>query len=130
MNLSRILALAALAGAVLLSAPGIQAQTWAVGDTLTVIQKPLQNIPDIVLPGQDLEVYCEADPGTQGWSASLERGDLSVPLALESAVYDSAITWWRLTFVVPEVPVFDLYDLRVEAEGGVSDLARQSVKVQ
>ncbi len=130
MNLSRILALAALAGAVLWSASGAQAQTWAVGDTLTVIQKPLQNIPDIVLPGQDLEVYCEADPATQGWSASLERGELTVPLALESAVHDSAIAWWRLTFVVPEVPVFDLYDLRVEAEGGVEDLARQSVKVQ
>ena len=103
---------------------------WALGDTLTVIQKPLQNVPAIVLPQGELEIKCEADPGTTGWQASLERGDFNIPLSIQAAQYNPQTLWWTLTAAVPAVPVFDLYDLRVAANGIAEDLARQAVKVQ
>lgn len=130
MRNTSLLALAVLAGAVAFSAPQTRAQTWALGDTLTVIQKPLQNIPSIVLPGEDLEISCAADPGAAGWAAQLQRGQFAIPLELQSASYDPATLWWTLAVTVPQVPVFDLYDLRVTAAGGVDDLARSAVKVQ
>jgi hypothetical protein len=125
-----LLALAVLVGVVLFSASQLKAQTWAPGDTLTVIQRPLQNIPEIVVPGGVLTISCAADPGTTGWQASLQRGTFNIPLQLASAQYDTQTMWWRLTAAVPEVPVFGLYDLRVAAAGVEDDLARQSVKVQ
>lgn len=130
MRTTRLLTLAALAGVLVCAAPMALAQTWALGDTLTVIQKPLQNIPEIVLPGGALEISCEADPGTSGWAAQLQRGAFSIPLDLQSASYDPNTLWWTLTALVPQVPVLDLYDLRVTAAGGVDDLARSAVKVQ
>jgi len=111
-------------------APAARAQTWAIGDTLTVIQRPLQNIPAIVLPGATLTISCEAPPAATGWAASLERGSFSIPLTLQSATYSASTRWWTLVAQVPSVPVLDLYDLRVTTAGGLNDLARQSVKVQ
>ena len=35
----------------------------------------------------------------------------------------------RLTAAVPDVPVYDLYDLRVTADGGLDDVTRHAVKV-
>ena len=124
-------ALAVLVGAIALAVmPGTAPAQWALGDTLTIIQMPLQNIPALVLPGDDLEISCVADPGQTGWGVSLERGGFDIPLTLTSAQYDPQTLWWRLVAQVPEVPVFEMYDLRVTADGGVEDLARQSVKVQ
>lgn len=114
----------------ILAVPGADAQPWALGDTLTVIQKPLLNIPSIVVPGGTLTISCEAAPATSGWAARLERGTFSIPLALQSAQYDAATLWWTLTAQVPAVPVHDLYDLRVTAAGGLDDVTRQAVKVQ
>ncbi len=123
--------LAVLAGFIaLVVMPGSARAQWAIGDTLTVIQKPLQNIPSIVLPGDALEISCVASPGQTGWAVSLERGGFQIPLNLVSAGYDSQTLWWTLLVDVPEVPVFELYDLRVTADGGLDDLARQAVKVQ
>lgn len=110
-------------------APSASAQ-WALGDTLTVIQKPLQNIPAIVLPGGNLEINCEANPATTGWQVRLERGSFDIPLQVQAATYNSQTLWWTLHAEVPQVPVLELYDLRVMADGGLDDLARQSVKVQ
>ena len=130
MKHARLLILAAMAATVLLGAPSAHAQPWAVGDTLTVIQKPLLNIPSIVLPGTTLDISCEAAPATTGWTASLERGAFSIPLVIQSAQYDATTTWWTLKALVPDVPVYDLYDLRVTAAGGINDVTRHAVKVQ
>jgi len=104
------------------------AQHYTLGDTLTVIQRPLLNIPSIVRPGDPLPISCEADPATTGWSASLRRGDLEVPLAIDSASYDPTTLWWTLAVTTPPVPVFDLYDLQVSADG-LDDTTRDAVKV-
>ncbi len=114
--------------ALVLAAP-LAAQTIAIGDTLTVIQRPLLNIPAIVTPGQVLEINCVADPATTGWAADLRRGSLQIPLPVQTAAYDASTTWWTVTVTVPDVPVFDLYDLHVSADGGIDDTTRHAVKV-
>ena len=124
-----------LASTILAVAAGLgggraQAQPWALGDTLTVIQRPLLNLPAIVLPDGLLPISCEAPATTTGWAARLERGSFSIPLPLQGASYDPATRWWTVTARVPAVPVFDLYDLRVTASGGLDDVTRHAVKVQ
>ena len=100
----------------------------AVGDTLTVLQRPIQNIPSFVLPGWSLSLWCEAPPATSDWSAALVRGPREVPLELTSAFYDAGVLWWRLTAVVPAGTADGLYDLRMHA-GGEDDVSRHAVKV-
>ncbi|MDO9693416.1 MAG: metallophosphoesterase [Candidatus Latescibacteria bacterium] len=110
---------------------GVQAgaQTYTLADTLTVIQRPLVNIPALVMPGQDLVISCVAPLGTTGWTARLERGALQIPLEVVGAAHDPATTWWTVAAAVPDVPVFDLYDLRVTASGGLDDRTRHAVRV-
>ncbi len=105
------------------------AQTYTLGDTLTVIQRPLLNIPSIVTPGEDLAISCEADPSTTGWTATLERGGLNIPLTVTSSFYDATTTWWQVTASIPAVPVYELYDLRVTADGGIDDTTKHAVRV-
>lgn len=104
------------------------AQTYTVGDTLTVIQRPLLNIPSIVRPGDPLPISCDAAPSTTGWTATLVYGDLAVPLTIDQASYDPTTLWWTLSVVTPPVPLFELYDLRVTADG-LDDTTRDAVKV-
>jgi len=108
------------------------AATIPIGDTLTVIQRPLLNIPAIALPGGELPISCTADPTTTGWTARLERGTFLVPLAIESASYDPATLWWTLAARVPEAGVirlYELYDLVVAADGGIADRTRNAVRL-
>ena len=107
---------------------GAAAATYTLGDTLTVIQRPIQNVPSIVRPGDQLPISCEATPSTTGWTASLVRGPLEVPLTIDAASYDPATEWWTLAVTTPAMPVFDLYDLRVTASGGLDDTTRDAVK--
>jgi len=130
MPVVRLLIPAVLILALLTAAAPVSGQTWALGDTLTIIQKPLLNIPAMVLPGGELEISCAADPATTGWTASLRRGAFDIPLVIQSSHYDSQTLWWRITALVPEVPVYDLYDLQVTADGGIQDVTWQAVKVQ
>ncbi len=123
-----LLCLAAV-GFLMILAPWAFGQTFALADTLTVIQKPLLNIPSMVQPGGFLEISCAAEPSTIGWHASLERGGFAIPLAIQSAQYNPQSLWWTLTALVPEVPVHDLFDLRVTAAGGIEDVTWQAVKV-
>jgi len=102
----------------------------AIGDTLTVIQRPLVNIPALVLPGQTLEINCDADPTTTGWQAELSLGELTLPLPIDQAVYDPATEWWTLDAIIPtEVSLYELYDLRVMAAGELDDTTRDAVQI-
>ena len=74
-----------------------------IGDTLTVIQRPLINIPSIVREGDTLLIECEASPGTSGWGAELQRDDIQIPMALLSAAYDASTLWWEVEALVPTV---------------------------
>jgi len=101
----------------------------AIGDTLTVIQRPLVNVPALVTVGQIFEVNCAADPATTGWQAELSFGGITLPLTINQAFFDPTTEWWNLETVVPAVPLFELYDLRVWTDGGLDDTTRNAVQV-
>ena len=99
------------------------------GDTLTVIQRPILNIPAIVMPGDTLPIECEAPPATDAWSAVLLRSTVTLPLSIISSSYDPSTEWWTLSAVIPSVPVYDLFDLAVYADGGIADTSWNAVQV-
>jgi len=101
----------------------------AIGDTLTVIMRPLVNIPAMVAPGQILEINCDADPATTGWQAEISAGAITLPLVIDAASYDPSTEWWTLSITVPAVPLYELFDLRVTADGGLDDTTRHAVRV-
>jgi predicted phosphodiesterase len=100
-----------------------------IGDTLTIVQRPLLNIPSIVVPGQELNIVCFAPESTTDWEAELFFEDIIVPLDLTQSSYDSGLARWTLTTSVPEVDLYELYDLRVTASGGISDDVTNAVKI-
>lgn len=100
-----------------------------IGDTLTVIQRPLLNIPTIVAAGDEFDISCDADPATTGWEAKLRHGNIEVPLQILSAAYDWSIMWWVLSVQVPAVPLYELYDLEVTADGEIEDVTADAVRV-
>jgi predicted MPP superfamily phosphohydrolase len=101
----------------------------AVGDTLTVIQRPILNIPAIVTPGGSLTVECDAGPAATGWGAELIHGQLHVPLSVLASAYDASTLWWEIDAAVPAVDVYELYDLVVTADGGIEDTTRNAVHI-
>jgi hypothetical protein len=108
---------------------GPASEALAVADTLTVIQRPLLNIPSLVRVGDTLAIDCEASPATGGWTAELVRNQIHLPMQVASSAYDPSTLWWRIMAVVPQVPVHDVYDLVVTAGGGIVDTTRHSVAV-
>ncbi len=103
--------------------------SYALGDTLTVIQRPLLNIPTIVQSGSSFTINCQADPATTGWAATLQHGLNEVFLNVNSATYNAATTWWDLEVQVPNVDLHALYNLRVTAGGGLDDTTQNAVQV-
>jgi len=99
------------------------------GDTLSVIQRPLVNIPYIVTEGSTMRIDCEASPGTSGWAAELVYESITVPMTVLSATYNSSTEWWEVDVQIPVVPVHELYDLRVTASGGIDDTTWDAVRV-
>ena len=104
---------------------------WAqgIGDTLTVIQRPLLNIPSIVVPGQELEIICLAPESTTDWQAELIHPSLNIPLSITSAQYNGDLQRWYLNALIPEPDLFELYDLKITASGGIEDVTWNSVQL-
>jgi len=100
-----------------------------IGDTLTVVQRPLLNIPSIVVPGQELNLICFAPQSTTSWAAELFYDDIVVPLNVTQSSYDSNLERWTLKTEIPNVDLYELYDLRVTASDGISDDVTNAVKV-
>lgn len=112
-----------------LSALWAQSPYNAPGDTITVIQQPLLNIPAIQIPGETLQITCLAPPGTSGWQAELLHGHKVIPLQISSIQELQSPFRWLLSATIPSVQVFELYDLRVRASGGLEDISQNSVQV-
>ncbi len=108
---------------------GNRAGAVSIGDTLTVIQRPLLNIPAIVRPGDTLEIECEADPGTSGWAAAILHDGNAYALSVVNSVYNTATAWWEVNATIPQIDVYDIYDLVVTADGGLTDTTKHAVKV-
>jgi len=100
-----------------------------IGDTVTIIQRPLFNIPSIVSPGQNLKIECFAPESTTEWSAELFFDNTTVPLTINNSSYDSYLDKWTLNAVIPKVEFYELYNLRVSASGGLTDDVSNAVKV-
>jgi len=100
-----------------------------IGDTLTIVQRPLLNIPSIVVPGQEFNIVCFAPESTTDWGAELFFKDIVVPLNITQSSYNTELDKWTLTTTIPEVDIYELYDLRVTASDGISDDVTNAVKV-
>jgi hypothetical protein len=98
------------------------------GDSLTIIQRPLLNIPALATPGSTIDIECRAASTTSGWTARLAYGSVEVPLRVTGATYEDAIGEWLIRVLVPDVPLYVLYDLYVSADG-VEDMTRHGVSV-
>jgi len=107
----------------------LQLDATSIGDTLTVIQKPLQNIPALVVPGNELHIQCLADPATTGWNVTLQHDEIMIPLSITNTFYDAAIQRWRLAAEVPTMELYELYDLVVGANGIITDRCKNAVQI-
>ena len=63
----------------------------AQADTLTIVQRPLLNIPSIVTPGESFMIECFAPANTTGWNAGLTFADLEIELSIVNADYNSTL---------------------------------------
>lgn len=100
-----------------------------IGDTLTIVQRPLLNIPSIVIPNEEFNIVCFAPESTTNWEAELIYEDLVVPLNITQSIYNSDLEKWILTTVIPEIDIYELYDLRVTASDNILDDVANAVKV-
>jgi len=103
--------------------------TTPVGDTLTIIQKPILNIPAIVVPGDGLPIECLAEASTTGWNVSLQHHEKVIPLNISSTNYNNDLDRWRLTADIPIPQIYELYDLVVSADGIVTDTTQNAVQI-
>lgn len=101
----------------------------APGDTLTVIQRPLMNIPAIQIPGENMTITCLAPQTASGFDAYLLHGSKRICLPMQSAVWQTNPNRWELQVSIPQVYVFELYDLEVNANGGIHDVSQNAVSV-
>ena len=102
---------------------------FALGDTITVILRPLLNIPSIVLAGDTLSVLCDAPISTDGWQASLYCEVYETNLIFILSNYNTDCEWHKLKFLIPEDTPEELYDLIINANDDISDITSNSVKV-
>ena len=115
--------------AILIYASFLEAgQIFPVGDTLTVIQRPLLNIPTIIRPQDTLWIECEAPASAANWSASLLRNSYRLNLTIVDARFDRSLSLWKISTVLPEIDLYEIYDLEVKATG-LADTARHAVKL-
>jgi hypothetical protein len=101
----------------------------AIGDTLTLIMRPLLNIPSIVSQGEVLEVWADAAPDASAWTGALLREGLRHELNLLSADYDPDETWWRLAFSTPTAGWTGLADLELDCSLAECDTSWHAVKL-
>ncbi|MCK9309079.1 MAG: metallophosphoesterase [Candidatus Cloacimonetes bacterium] len=100
-----------------------------IGDTLTVIQRPILNIPAIQIPGETLAITCVAPSTTTGFNAWLLHGSKRISMPVTSSNWQTTPDRWELQATVPQVPVFELYDLEINANGGIHDISQNAVQV-
>ena len=99
------------------------------GDTLTVIMRPIQSVPTIIVRGDTLDIECVAPSLTTGWAASLGYRQLSFSLNILSAQYVTTLSRWKIKAMIPTDIPFELYDLTVSGSGGILDTTQNAVSV-
>ncbi|HMA62162.1 MAG TPA: metallophosphoesterase [bacterium] len=99
-----------------------------IGDTLTIIQRPLLNIPEIVTPNQTMDIICLADKNTENWAAQLIYNQITLDLPIISQSYDANLDRWFLQAKIPEPDLYELYDLKITADENV-DITENAVNI-
>jgi hypothetical protein len=102
----------------------------ALGDTLTVIMRPILSVPAITVPDGSFTIEAVAPESTTGWTASIARGGSSHALTVDSASYDPAHERWFLTATVPPGVPEEVYALEVSTAGEIFDEAEHAVSVR
>jgi len=103
----------------------------AVGDTLTVVMRPILSVPAIVTPGGSFTIEAKASPSASAWAATLTRASgASHALVIDSASYLAGHERWFLAAAIPPDVPAETYDLEVSASGGVFDEVAHCVTVR
>lgn len=105
----------------------VKIDAMPIGDTLTVIQMPLLNVPGIVMPGEEMEIICEASSNTTNWNFQLIRKNHEESLSIISSGYDTETEKWNFIVEIPQPEIYEMYDLKVTASNGVEDVSVRSV---
>ncbi len=101
----------------------------APGDPLSVIMRPILNIPAIHIPGETLTITALAAEHTTGFAAALLHGSKRIPLQITHQAFNPLLGTWSLHCPLPEVAVYELYDLELTAYGGIHDVTQHAVKL-
>jgi len=96
-------------------------------DRITVIQSPLTSRPALVQAGGSFSITCKAASSVQNWAATISTAYNQVALQV-TPQYDNTAGVWKLTAVVPANTPFELYHLKVTAQG-LEDQVTHAVKV-
>ena len=105
------------------------ASAWGYGDTLTTIMRPLPNLPVLVQRGTAFTVWALAPSAATGWTASLQLGALTLPLAPAGGGWLASKGRWELAFTVPADVPEEVYALVLTSNTTPTDLAEHAVKV-
>src|SRR5262245_19406958 len=105
------------------------AAAWGYGDTLTTIMRPLPNLPVLVQSGTAFTVWALAPSSAAGWSAALQLGALTMPLAPAGGGWQAAKGRWELAFTVPVDAPEEVYTLTLTSDATPTDFAEHAVKV-
>lgn len=107
----------------------LQLETIPVGDTLTVIQRPIHTIPQITVPDQEFTIDCIAEETSDNWTAKLIHKNKVISLDIATTFYDPSLERWQLTVSSPVPEIYELYDLVVNASGITADTTRNAVQL-
>ncbi len=98
-------------------------------EKLSVIRRPIINLPAIVQPAQSFDIICEAPKNTLAWTALLITPGKAENLTISSSTFDAASGRWTLSAEVPAGAGAAFYDLIIAAGGGIADTSANAVKV-
>jgi predicted MPP superfamily phosphohydrolase len=100
-----------------------------IGDTLTIIQRPLMNIPSISQPGDTLEIICDLSESPGSWSAFLIKEEQEIGLTPVGEEFDDDKNLWTLKVFLPVELISELYDLKLKIPGEDTDISGNSVQI-
>jgi len=98
----------------------------AIGDTITIIQKPLLNIPFIGTIGDTIEILCLKTEQINNWSANIQFENINYSLEIFNVQQDG--DFYNLFATIPETEFYELFDLIVST-GTESDTTKNAVNV-
>ena len=97
-----------------------------IGDTLTIIQKPLLNIPFIGTVGDTIKILCKKNEQVNNWSATIQFKNFNYPLPIFDIAQDG--NFYNLSAIIPKTEFYELFDLIVST-GTETDTTENAVKI-